>query len=94
LDYLAAGPFRRNTPTKPAGGYGWFLAFYVSLAKCFLQLLRPREENLFEVVIELNLEKSRQKAKESKAISDRIEKEIAAGDLKKATDWMKIQDSL
>jgi len=83
---------------KYASESTWWIWLVLGLLSLFAQVLlaivKTREENLFEVVNELTLEKARQKAKESKVISDRIEKEIAAGDLKKATDWMKIRDSL
>jgi hypothetical protein len=64
------------------------------LAQLLLAIAKTREENLFEAVNELALQKAKQKAKESAAISERIEKEIAAGDLQKATDWMKVRDGL
>jgi hypothetical protein len=60
----------------------------------FLAIAKSREENLFELFNDLTMQKTKQKIAESEAISKTIEKEIAAGNLKGATDWMKIRDGL
>jgi hypothetical protein len=81
-----------------ANGRYWWLWLMLSLTSLLAQVLlaftKTREENLFELFNELNMQKTRQKISESKAISDAIEKEIAAGNLKKAKDWMKIRDKI
>ena len=73
----------------------WLVLSILSLiGQVLVAITKTREENLFEASSELTLEKARQKVKESKAISERIEKEIREGDPKKATDWMDIRDNL
>jgi hypothetical protein len=66
-----------------------FLATQVLLA-----IVKTREENLYELLTDLTMEKTTRKIRESKAIGEAIEKEIAAGNPKKAKDWIKIRESL
>jgi hypothetical protein len=76
----------------------WWIWLVLGMLSLLIQVRRAfvktKEENLFELSNDLTLQKARQKLGEAKAIGEIIEKEIGAGNLKKATDWMKIRDGL
>jgi uncharacterized membrane protein YfcA len=63
-------------------------------AQVLLAIVKTREENLYELQNDLVIEKTRGKVREAKAIGVAIEKEIAAGNPKKAKDWKEIRDKL
>ena len=92
---LFSGWFVSARYAKERTWWAWLVICLLFLVgQVLLAITKTREENLFELFNDLTMQKTRQKIAESKAISEMIEKEIAAGNLKKATDWMKIRDSL
>jgi hypothetical protein len=70
------------------------LALLFLAAQVLLAIVKTREENLYELFSDLTLEKAKRKILESEAIGEAIEKEIAAGNIKKVKDWIKMRESL